>query len=294
MPEIPSAAVMVGVADDNGAPDSAGALRFAVAEAVRRRVGLRLVHVAPPVPLGPASQDEVDRTGLALLERAAGAVAVAGGGDLQVTTELVHGSVVAGLVDAADGAGLVVLQHDRMGRPGVVATQSVTHPVAALCRTPVVAVPAGWHEDRGSTGCTITVGADSGEGAPTVVAAALAEARTRDCGVRVLHAWHLRDPYDDLVFSGAAGDAHTEERRRLLADRLAGVLGEYADVPVELAVVHRRAADALVAACSWTSLLVVGRHRHTIPLGPHLGSVVRAVLRHATCPVLVVDPVPAD
>lgn len=293
MPEIPPLAVMVGVADADGAPDASGALRFAAAEAVRRQVGLRLVHVVPSVPPGPVAQDEVDRAGLALLERAASDVA-AGGDDVQVTTELVHGSVVAGLVGAAERAGLVVLQHDRMGRPGVVATQSITHPVAALCRVPVVAVPGGWREDRGRAGCTITVGADSGEGAPVVVAAALAEARTRGCGVRVLHAWHLRDPYDDLVFSGPAGDAHTDERRRLLADRLAGVMGEYADVPVELAVVHRRAADALVAACSWTTLLVVGRHRHTIPLGPHLGSVVRAVLRHATCPVLVVDPVPAD
>jgi nucleotide-binding universal stress UspA family protein len=58
-------------------------------------------------------------------------------------------------------------------------------------------------------------------------------------------------------------------------------------------VVHERAADALLEACRSASLLVVGRHRHTIPLGPHLGSVVRAVLRHATCPVMVVDPVPA-
>ena len=67
MPEIPSAAVMVGVADDNGAPDSAGALRFAVAEAVRRRVGLRLVHVAPPVPLLVSDGEANFRYGLALL-----------------------------------------------------------------------------------------------------------------------------------------------------------------------------------------------------------------------------------
>lgn len=70
------------------------------------------------------------------------------------------------------------------------------------------------------------------------------------------------------------------------------MLRAYDDVPTELVVVHERAAEALVRAGERSSLLVVGRHRHTIPLGPHLGSVVRAVLRHATCPVMVVDPVP--
>jgi nucleotide-binding universal stress UspA family protein len=249
--------------------------------------------VTPPVPLGPVGQDEVDRTGRELLERLARVVGSERGGDLVVTTELVHGSVAPSLVAAAERASLVVLQHERMGRPGPVVTLSVTNPVAALSRVAVVAVPAGWREDREAADDMVTVGVDSGEGAPAVVAAALAEARTRGCGVRVLHAWHFRDPYDDLVFRGPAGGAHTEERRRLLTERLAGVLGEYADVPVELAVVHERAADALLEACRSTSLLVVGRHRHTIPLGPHLGSVVRAVLRHATCPVMVVDPVPA-
>ena len=287
MPEPGHTAVMVGVTDEE---DVSGALAFAVVEARRRGAGIHLVHVTPRVPLGPVSQDEVDRTGRELLERTAAAVRAELVGDVEVTTELVHGSVAPALVEASARAGLVVVQHQRMGRPGLVATLSITNPVAALSGVPVVAVPAGWRADHEGP---ITVGADDGDGAPAVVAAALAEGRARGCGVRVLHAWHYRDPYDDLVFSGAAGDAHTEERRRLLADRLAGVLGEYADVPVELAVVHRRAADALVAACSWTSLLVVGRHRHTIPLGPHLGSVVRAVLRHATCPVLVVDPVPA-
>ncbi|HYF74416.1 MAG TPA: universal stress protein [Nocardioides sp.] len=287
MPEIQSTAVMVGVAE----ADVSGALRFAVAEAVRRGVGVHLVHVTPHVPLGPIAQDEVDEPGLALLARTAAVVRGALPDDLAVTTELVHGSVSASLVDAAERAGLVVLQHKRMGRHGLVVTQSVTNPVAALAAVPVVAVPAGWRDDAARD--PVTVGADDGGGAPVVVAAALAEARVRGCGVRVLNAWHLRNPYDDLVFSGPAAQAHTEERRRLLADRLAGVLAEHADVPVELVAVHDRAADALLAVCDGTSLLVVGRHRHTIPLGPHLGTVVRAVLRHATCPVMVVDPVPA-
>lgn len=293
MPEIRTGAVMVGVTD---AKDVSGALRFAEAEAMRRGVGVHLVHVTPPVPLGPVVQDEVDRAGRELLERTARVLGSERGGGLVVTTALRHGSVASSLVEAAEDADLVVLQHQRMGRPGPVVTLSITNPVAALARVPVVAVPAGWREDQDGPDdpdSRITVGADSGDGAPAVVTAALAEARIRRCGVRVLHAWHFRDPYDDLVFDGPAGDAHTDERRRQLADRLAGVLGEYADVPVELVVVHERAADALVAAGGHTSLLVVGRHRHTIPLGPHLGSVVRAVLRHATCPVMVVDPVPA-
>lgn len=279
-------AVLVGVTDEE---DVHAALVFAVAEARWRGAGIHLVHVTPRVPLGPVGQDEVDGAGRDLLERTAAAVRAELAGGLEVTTELVHGSVAPALVDASVRAGLVVVQHQRMGRPGLVVTLSVTNPVAALCGVPVVAVPAAWREDHAGP---ITVGADDGDGAPVVVGAALAEARIRGCGVRVLHAWHYRDPYDQLVFDEPAGEAHTDERRRLLADRLAPVLRAYDDVPTELVVVHERAADALVRAGERSSLLVVGRHRHTIPLGPHLGSVVRAVLRHATCPVMVVDTVP--
>jgi nucleotide-binding universal stress UspA family protein len=286
MPETQPTAVMVGVADEE---DVSGALAFAVAEARRRGAGVHLVHVTPRVPLGPVDQDEVDRTGRELLQRTARILRSERAGDLEVTSELVHGSVAPALVEAAAHAGLVVLQHQRMGRPGLVPTLSVTNPVAALCAVPVVAVPAGWRADRDDV---ITVGADDGDGAPAVVGAALAQARVRGCGVRVLNAWHYRDPYDDLVFDEPAGEAHSDERRRFLADRLAGVLTKYDDVPTDLVVVHERAADALVREGERASLLVVGRHRHTIPLGPHLGSVVRAVLRHASCPVMVVDPVP--
>ncbi len=279
--------VLVGVTDEE---DVSGALAFAVVEARRRGTGIHLVHVTPRVPLGPVSQDEVDRTGRELLERTAAAVRAELVGDVEVTTELVHGSVAPALVEAASArASLVVLQHQRMGRPGLVVTLSVTNPVAALSGVPVVAVPAGWRADHEGP---ITVGADDGDGAPAVVAAALAEGRARGCGVRVLNAWHYRHPYDGLVFDEPAGVEHSDERRRFLADRLAAVLREYDDVPTELVVVHERAADALVGTCGRTSLLVVGRHRHAIPLGPHLGSVVRAVLRHASCPVMVVDPVP--
>lgn len=286
MPDPAATTVLVGVTDEE---DVRGALAFAVAEARRRGAGIHLVHVTPRVPLGPVGQDEVDRTGRELLERTALAVRAELGGDLEVTTELAHGSVAPALVEASARAGLVVVQHQRMGRPGLVVTLSVTNPVAALCEVPVVAVPAAWREDHAGP---ITVGADDGDGAPAVARAALAEGRARGCGVRVLHAWHYRDPYDDLVFDEPAGAAHSDERRLLLADRLAPVLREYDDVPTELVVVHERAADALVRAGGTSPLLVVGRHRHAIPLGPHLGSVVRAVLRHATCPVMVVDPVP--
>ncbi|HEY0950751.1 universal stress protein, partial [Nocardioides sp.] len=156
MPEAQPTPVLVGVTDDE---DVRGALAFAVAEARRRGVGVHLVHVTPVVPLGPVAQDEVDATGHDLLARVAGTVRADAPDGPPVTTALVHGSAASALVEAASGASMVVLQHQRMGRPGLVATLSVTNPVVALADVPVVAVPAGWCEDRPGL---VIAGADDG------------------------------------------------------------------------------------------------------------------------------------
>ena len=58
-------------------------------------------------------------------------------------------------------------------------------------------------------------------------------------------------------------------------------------------VVHPgRAVEAILDAAQGADLLVIGRHDPLVPYGSHIGPVARAVLREATCPVLLASPHP--
>jgi nucleotide-binding universal stress UspA family protein len=59
-------------------------------------------------------------------------------------------------------------------------------------------------------------------------------------------------------------------------------------VPAVVDVEHQWPAPALVDASVDASMLVVGRHAGHWRGRTHLGSVARAVLREASCPVMVV------
>jgi nucleotide-binding universal stress UspA family protein len=286
--------ILVGVTGDE---DVRAALAFAADEARRRGTGVHLVHVIHPVLMAPdgasiAVEDRaVRKLGRKALAEASLALEHELGEEHPVSTELARGSVAQVLVDIAEHAGLVVLQHQRMGHREWVPTLSTTNPVAALSPVPVVAVPAGWSET--SERREVTVGVDDPDRSREVVRTALDEARRRGTNLRLLHAWHYSSAYDDLVFDGDSGRRHEAEQTRALDSGFEALLARYPDVKTEVVVRHARPADALVEESRNAALLVVGRHRHTIPLGPHLGSVARAALRHGTCPVMVVDPVRA-
>jgi nucleotide-binding universal stress UspA family protein len=71
---------------------------------------------------------------------------------------------------------------------------------------------------------------------------------------------------------------------------LDGLAEDLSDVPVQVAAQRGYAADVLLDASRASDLLVMGRHDPLLPMGSHLGPIVRAVLREARCPVLLVDP----
>ncbi len=285
--------ILLGVGDE----DVAGALAYATAEARRRDVGVHVLHAVPGMGVGsdPTAMVVEGDALCAQGGRTLGAVAQRLErelGELPVSTELHTGPVVSAITGASRHAGVVVLQRQRMGRPGRIPTLSVTNAVAAHAEVPVVAVPAGWQPDP-ERDRVVVAGLGDVEVSADVVRTALEEAGRRAGRVRLLHAWHHSDSYDDLVFAGPAGHAHEARVRRDLEAALAPLLAERPGVPVELVPVHARPADALVAESRTAGVVVLGRHRSSVPWGPHLGSVVRAVLRESACPVLVVDPSPA-
>lgn len=82
--------------------------------------------------------------------------------------------------------------------------------------------------------------------------------------------------------------------RSELSDRLhKAVVAVTADYPVRFETVHGGAAAKLIAACDEEALLVLGTRGHNPVTELLLGSVSRACLHHAPCPVVVVPgPVP--
>src|SRR5690606_30097473 len=62
------------------------------------------------------------------------------------------------------------------------------------------------------------------------------------------------------------------------------------DFPMELQYGYGSPAAELVAACAGADLLVVGSRGRSPVAGVLLGSVSRACLHHAPCPVVVVRP----
>ncbi|WP_459976165.1 universal stress protein, partial [Nocardioides pyridinolyticus] len=135
----------------------------------------------------------------------------------------------------------------------------------------------------------VTVGVDALGEPAHLLTTAFREARSRGVGLRVVHAWHY-SVYDDVVFPGAEARRHSDQLTDQIRAHLDPVAATFADVPVELVVRQARPADALVAESEGSALLVVGRHRTSLPVA-HLGSIGRAVLRESRCPVMIVDPV---
>lgn len=250
-------------------------LDAAAAEAERRRCGVRLVHV---VARAGAAADGRVRLSLAA-ERLRERMAL----PEPVGTEVAVGAVVTCLVDLSGAASLVVLQREPHPRAHLPTLAHLTG-VAAQAACPVLCVPPGWRRDL-LDARPVGVGVEP-DPAPAVVRAALRLARGTTGRLRLVCA-----PDAEIAGHGRNDESWPDTVEAVVRTRLAAVLEEQSDVAVEVAPWHGRPVHALLAESRDCSVLVVGRHHHLLPSGSHLGPVVPHLLRDATSPVLVVDPV---
>jgi nucleotide-binding universal stress UspA family protein len=282
--------VMVGVSGDE---DVEAVLGFAADEARRRGAGVHLVHVVDPGPgdAAVAIEDGAARMlGRAALSLAALSLSEVLDEGHPVSTELPGGVVSEVLVDSAEAASVLVLQHHRVGRSGTVPTMSTTDPVAARSQAPVVTVPDWWAESP--TRQDIVVGVEDADRSRVVVRAALEEARRRGCRVRLLHAWDSPCAGDASAPEDEVARAYGVSLARDLWAGLGWLLADFPDVEATVVVEHASPAQALVRGSHRSALVVVGRRRDTVPAARHLGPVAGRVVRRSTCPVMVVDAVP--
>jgi nucleotide-binding universal stress UspA family protein len=249
------------------------------------------VHVIPDyvplTPMMPLTPNDLRQTGEEIL-RAAEATAREVDPGVPVTTELLSGPRVAGLVRLAQGDSVVVVGHEHRSVLDRILTGATTTGLAAQATCSVVSVPEGW--DPAVRHDRVVVGFKASEHSNELLAQAFAAADARKARLVILHAWKLPTGYDDIIESRVAVQQWHDHTVGVIEPLLTEWRATYPDVEVEVSVVHDQPAHALVRASAEADLLVVVRRTHGFPAFVHLGAVARAVLREATCPVEVVPP----
>jgi nucleotide-binding universal stress UspA family protein len=250
-----SGLVLVGVDDS---PASYTAVDHAAIEAELRGWDLRLVHVQHASTARYPARD----LGARLLERMTDRVH-GYSPTVAVTSRLMIGAPATMLLSAAETADLVVVGHQHSIASAAfglaVGDRVATHHSGAVL---VVRVP-GWPPGPHYATRPIVVGVDTSPTSPLTIAFAVREAQLRGCELIMLH---------------ATGDGPVPADRTSTRD---GV------------VVQHRSVDgdpitALLAASGKTAAVIVGRHGKRPVTDALLGSVSRALLQRAECPVFLV------
>ncbi|GHJ96871.1 universal stress protein [Streptomyces sp. NE5-10] len=264
---------------------SVPALVWAADEAARRRLRLRLVVAVPPVHDRLRYDALGHRTALRI--RAESALADVEElvrrlhGPLPTNSELVDGAPATVLMARAAEADLVVVGSRRLGRAAeLLGESSVVVPLTARAPCPVVVVRAPEHTEVHPP--TLVVGVDGSERSRDAVAFAVREAGLREARLRAVWVW----PRPLLAREDT--EAGLSERRRLLAESVAGWTEQYPDTDITQDIVRGHPVEQLVVAARDSLALVVGRTGRGGYTGMRLGSTVHGLLHHADCPVIVV------
>jgi nucleotide-binding universal stress UspA family protein len=282
--------LVVGV--DGSAPSDA-ALLFACAEAAARRLPVAIVHawqsfpafagavMMGPGPLTPAPR-EMAEIGQHVLDSAAN-TADGFGPTLLHEEYLVQDAAADALLEVGESALLVVVGGRDRARhePGWLGPVPLR--LVAKSHCPVVVVPSEAH----LTG-DVVVGLDGSPLSEDALAFAFHQASQRGAGLTAV--WS----YAEMAASSGLDTSRFADRRadaeRQLSEVLSGWGDKFPDVVVNHVVTVDRPLQALRAASSTASLVVVGTHGRGFFLRHVLGSVSSALLRVSDCPVAVVGP----
>ena len=298
--------VVVGV---DGSTGSHSALGYAVREAVRRNVGLDVViayseampwagagAIVLPEPEGNRAAD-AESTARALVDDVLREAAGRPGIDaLKIRVVPVAGPAQRVLADRSRGAGLLVVGSRGRGafRSAVLGSVALHSVTGAHC--PVVVVGPGQQPEAGGP---VVVGIDGSDASRAALRAGLDEAARRGTTVEAVAAFHLGtywyDAYPVVLPNAAEVEADLRERVEALASEVAGeaALAGGTTAPLRITLTEGRAVEVLTEAAERASILVVGSRGRSAVRGLLLGSVALGTAINATCPVMVVHPLPA-
>ncbi|SDR18684.1 universal stress protein [Thermostaphylospora chromogena] len=280
--------VAVGV---DGSLGSAEAVEWAVDDAVRRGLPLRIVHVAD---LGPyelpvrSSQTLADAQALNATRVLADAEMRARkrAQRLEIDTEVLNGAPVRVLREVAKRAVELVIGHRGAGGFAGALLGSVCMQVAGHAHGTVVVVRAV-EETRPQE---VVVGVDGSENSHPALDYAFEQARLREGALRALHAWQP----PSFAFIPNLSSHELDDLRRVHQELLEEQIAPWRESHPQVGVVPdlwcAHPVEALTEASGRARLVVVGSHGRGALRGTLLGSVSRALLARAACPVAVIRP----
>jgi nucleotide-binding universal stress UspA family protein len=201
------------------------------------------------------------------------------------SVELRAGPAVPVLLEAAEGASLLVVGSRGHGQVAGLVAGSVSQHLARHAPCPVVVARPVAHP----AASRIVVGVDGSGGSDSALDFACRRAELTGEDVVVVHGWRdgratgttRRDIPEDFM-------QRLAEEERLLAESVAGAQADHPDVHLEPEAIPVVAWRALADASAAASLVVVGSRGRGAFSGMLLGSVSQQVLQHAQCPVAVI------
>ncbi|TMS00595.1 universal stress protein [Nonomuraea basaltis] len=270
--------IMVGV--DGSAPATA-AVEWAAADAQRRGLSLRIVHVCQQWPYAANGTDSCAGKLAAAGDRARALTR-----DVEVTTELLPGNVIDTLIGESASADSVVLGSRGLGGFAGMILGSVGLGVAGHATGPVVIVRRPSVVQHG----LVVVGDDGSGHSDAAIQYAVDQARARRVPLHVVYAWQVPvySPYAPAYY--VLLDEAYEQQARAAAERVAPWRAKYPDVRITDDQARGHPVSVLIKAGETADLVVLGSRGLGGFASAVLGSVSHAVLHHLTCPIAVVRP----
>jgi nucleotide-binding universal stress UspA family protein len=288
-----AAPVVVGV---DGTEKSIHAARWAGGLAERLGSPLHIVHAksyprhslteagATARAVEMAEQDALAETIL----RTAATAARAKVADVPITTEQLHESADAALIDISRRARLIVVGCDEVTPGGAVLIGSMTLAVAAGSVCPLIA----WRgEAVVPNEKPIVLGVDNHGDSDAAVATAFELADRMAIEIVAVHAWSARRSPGDVTLPSMIDWAAVEDDHRTrLSNALQPWMERYPDVKVTCVVEATRPDKALLAHTDNAQIVAVGSRSRGLLSVALLGSTGLNLLHHSAIPVLICRP----
>ncbi|MFE1292782.1 universal stress protein [Streptomyces sp. NPDC058751] len=283
--------LVVGV---DGSDSSLLAVDWAVDEAARHGLPLRLVHASRwETYEGVQPSFRTDRSGeevmaqhivASCLERARRRDPV-----VKVSGSALAEDAVSALLHAGPEAFALVTGSRGRGEIAGMLLGSVSLAVAARAVCPVVVI-RGAESNRHGTFGRVVVGVGAAACGPGAVRFAFREAQARGSELTAVRAWRnpSQEPVDHMLLADDAARLREERASTGLDDALREAAREHPQVEVRRRTVEGPAHRALLEASAQADLVVVGARRRHGHFGLQLGRVAHTLLHHAECPVAVV------